>query len=176
MLMEELYNGYMVQRLVDFAYDRQQSKCLAPAAVPETSITRVDEYRFQVANEHAVYDVALDAGMCSCAQRRRRGEICKHRVACSHVANMALPQAYILTPEIRHWLMCLAMGEDKAPDVRFFARLEATDTSSKRQTRTIDPIIPNDPDTDRASATSDEMMMIGEDDSVDADDCEGQPA
>ena len=170
MLMEELYDGYMVQRLVDFAYNRQQSKCLAPAAIPETSITRVDEYRFQVAIEDAVYHVALDAGMCSCGQRRRPGGVCKHRVACSHVANKALPQAYILTPAIRHWLMCLAMGEDKARDTKFFASLEVTETSSKRQSQTTDPIIPNDPDTDRASATSDE------DDSIAVDDCEEQPA
>ncbi|KAF0292147.1 hypothetical protein FJT64_001023 [Amphibalanus amphitrite] len=113
MIMDEIYNGYMVQRLIDFALDRRQSKRLAPPTMNETSITRVDDHHFRVTCEsdpNVIYNVAMDLGVCSCPQGQSDG-ICKHQLACSHVRNMTLPQAFNpMTAENRRWLMMPGVG------------------------------------------------------------------
>ncbi|KAF0295676.1 hypothetical protein FJT64_006855 [Amphibalanus amphitrite] len=169
MLMDEIYNGYMVQRLIDFALGRRQSKRLAPPTMNEASITRVDDHHFRVASEsdpNVTYDVAMDVGVCSCPQGQS-GAICKHQLACSHVTNMTLPQAFKPSAENRRWLMCVAVGEDKAPDVSFFGELTDAPISEKVATEPILPK-PSEGDSGHPGGTEDASCAIWDDDDFEA--------
>ncbi|XP_043233539.1 uncharacterized protein LOC122387421 [Amphibalanus amphitrite] len=171
MIMDEIYNGYMVQRLIDFALDRRQSKRLAPPTMNETSITRVDDHHFRVTCEsdpNVIYNVAMDLGVCSCPQGQSDG-ICKHQLACSHVRNMTLPQVFNpMTAENRRWLMSLALGEDKASDAGFVA--ESSDVPTSEKGATVPTLLP--PSVDDSGHSGEEAgAAIWDDDDLDAVEC-----
>ncbi|XP_064085327.1 uncharacterized protein LOC135200650 [Macrobrachium nipponense] len=123
MLMNEIYNGYMKQRLLDVALCRRKMKKSMNATIPPEHVTRIDEFRFIVVSDtkkDVHYNVDLAIGMCDCVSGNT-GSVCKHQIACGETAVMNLPQVLDNTPEIRHWLAGVAKGTEELPPVAFFS-------------------------------------------------------
>lgn len=123
MFMNEIYDGYMKQRLLDVALSRRKIKPFMKATIPSENITRVDEFRFLVVsdtNKDINYNVDLTIGMCQC-MIGKTGKVCKHQIACGETAVMNLPQVLENTAENRHWLAGVAKGTEELPTVAFFS-------------------------------------------------------
>ena len=176
--MDDIYNGFMVHHLIDIALDLRQSKRLAPSSVPESAISRIDEHHFRVtsdANPPVTYDVVLDLGVCSC-KRGVSGGLCEHQTACAHLAMVTLPPAFLRTSENRRWLMCVAVGEDKSPDLNFFSdfRARASPRIPQDLSTSSDQDLPTTSDTDTRAgrivpAVPDSVRPLWDQDDSDAD-------
>lgn len=123
MFMNEIYDDYMKQRLLDVALCRRKIKTFMKATIPSENIARIDDFRFIVVsetNKDLHYNVDLTIGMCDCVIGKT-GSVCKHQIACGETAVMNLPQVLENTTEIRHWLAGVAKGTEKLPAVEFFS-------------------------------------------------------
>lgn len=129
MFMNEIFDEYMKQRLLDVSLCRR--KVVKPPtgiSISKESITRCndDQYQFIVksqSKEQTQYTVDLKTGLCDCSVGMT-GQVCKHQVACSEQFLLELPQVFKNSPENRHWLASVALGNDNVPPLDFFATLK----------------------------------------------------
>ncbi|KAG0722315.1 hypothetical protein GWK47_044694 [Chionoecetes opilio] len=122
MFMNEIYDGYMKQRLLDVALSRKNRKTFMKPSLPAENITKIDECKFTVLGEiskEMQYNVDLSTGTCDCVCGQT-GRVCKHMIACGETAVINLPQVLEDAAENRQWL-AVANGTEKLPSVDLFS-------------------------------------------------------
>ncbi|XP_066958989.1 uncharacterized protein [Macrobrachium rosenbergii] len=126
MFMNEVFDLYMKQRLLDVALGRKKSRVPAYNSISQDIIRcNDDEYKMFVKSQSedtVTYTVDLRLGICDCTMGNT-GKVCKHQVACSEKFLLALPQIFSSTPEKRQWLARIALGNENVPSLEFFATL-----------------------------------------------------
>lgn len=135
MFMNEIFDEYMKQRLLDVSLCRR--KVVKPPtgiSISKETITRCndDQYQFIVksqSKEQTQYTVDLKTGLCDCSAGMT-GKVCKHQVACSEQFLMQLPQILENSPENRHWLASIALGNENIPPLDFFVTLKENSESA----------------------------------------------
>ncbi|XP_043240097.1 uncharacterized protein LOC122390827 [Amphibalanus amphitrite] len=136
MLMAEVWDAFMRQRLVDVALGRRGRRatvCKTTSDLRDNVVQTEGGRNFKVRSEKdgsKVYDVDLQLGWCSCV-KGQTGAVCKHQTACAEYAMTNLPQVYVDTQESRQWLAAVAMGKEAAPPADFFAGLVQQDESHR---------------------------------------------
>ncbi|XP_050703227.1 uncharacterized protein LOC126988878 [Eriocheir sinensis] len=136
MFMNEIFDEYMKQRLIDVSLCRR--KVVKPPtgiSISKESITRYneDQHQFIVksqSKEQIQYTVDLKIGLCECSTGMT-GKVCKHQAACSEQFLLQLPQILENSPENRHWLASIALGNENVPPLDFFVTLKENSESAR---------------------------------------------
>lgn len=141
--MNEVYDVYMKQRLLDVALGRRKVMQSIKGSISEDDISRFsdDEFKFLVKSQcegSVVYTVDLKVGICDCINGQT-GKACKHQIACSEKFLVRLPQVYLNTPENRQRLVGIALGKENMPPLDFFATLEENPNDLPRDCKHISP-------------------------------------
>lgn len=130
--MNELFDLYMKQRLLDIALGRRKCKSIAKVSFNEKDIEHISEHSFCVKSENqgnVSYKVDLRNGLCECFVGQS-GAVCKHQIACAEVHLQQLPQVFKSTKENRYWLAGVAVGTENVPPLEFFSDLQDLGTST----------------------------------------------
>lgn len=155
MFMNEVYDVYMKQRLLDVSLGRKKGIAPIESSISKDDIIRsdIDESQFLVksqSEEGQQYTVDLTTGICDC-NVGMTGKVCKHQLACAEHFLLQLPQVFRDSPENRQWLAGIVLGKENLPSRDFFDTLEkcseiSNDTQHKGYE--ISPGAPSDKDTE----------------------------
>ncbi|KAM7301395.1 uncharacterized protein ISCGN_016914 [Ixodes scapularis] len=133
-LVASVWEGYFERRLLTHANNRVSSHKLLynkllqrmPEGAAQT-VQALGNNVYQVPSgreDDKVYQVFPDIGACTC-RAGQQGAFCKHQALIHNIYGGAFPNAPPLTPQDRHQLGLLALG-DKCPEANFFR--DFTDT------------------------------------------------
>lgn len=163
--MVEIFDSYMKQRLIDVALRRRRVKPVSVGTVPVDAITDLGggKYLVQSHFEATVYEVDITIDTCSCT--KENGAICKHKAACADYGMTVVPQLFELNSQSQHWLPILGLGQDKAPDERFFQDLNSAKTEQNQRSEGASLNLPADTEVncDIACAVNSENYSTTED-------------
>lgn len=133
-LVASVWEGYFERRLLTHANNRVSSHQLLydkllqrmPEGAAQT-VQALGNNVYQVPSgreDDKVYQVFQDIGACTC-RAGQQGAFCKHQALIHNIYGGGFPNAPPLTPQDRHQLGLLALG-DKCPEANFFR--DFTDT------------------------------------------------
>lgn len=123
--MNEIFENYMRQRLLDVALKRRRAKPIMTTSVRPENVEKVDGTTFTVTSDKGdtQYVVDLQLGLCDCPYGQT-GAVCKHQVACSEMHALKLPQVFHSTPTNRQFIASIALGDKDVPPLDFFVELQ----------------------------------------------------
>lgn len=123
MLMNDVYDSYIKNRLIDVALGRTNIKTPKVTKAQIKEIVQVHDLLFEVMSEskEEKYFVDMEIGICDCPVGQT-GAVCKHQTACAEKYMLHLPQQFKNTLAYRQWLVGIALG--RKPSLELFTELQ----------------------------------------------------